>query len=157
MAELEEMVRRMVWESLGVAKDRVEQSESTLYHMLRFAKYGEEKEGAEEKGDEVKLAGYEVHRDTNALSLVCQLNEVDGLEVEIGDDEVEWVLAKPSSPASIFVLAGNAIRVSPLSFLRVLCLIILLNKLNHGKIEMFLFTFTRSSFIRLVYQPIAMY
>ncbi|XP_074582312.1 putative 2-oxoglutarate-dependent dioxygenase AOP1 [Curcuma longa] len=110
LVELEEMVRRMVWESLGVAKYQVEPSESAVYYMLRFAKYGEEKEGAEEKGEEVKLAGCEVHRDTNAFSMVCQLNEVDGLEVQISENEEEWVSVKPSSRASIFVLAGNAIR-----------------------------------------------
>ncbi|XP_042452001.1 deoxypodophyllotoxin synthase-like isoform X2 [Zingiber officinale] len=112
LVELEEMVRGMVWEGLGVAKYQVEPSESTLYYMIRFAKYGEEKEGAEENGEEVKLAGYESHRDTNAFSVVCQLNEVDALEVEIGDNEEEWVSAKPTSPASFFVLAGNAIRVT---------------------------------------------
>ncbi|XP_042386031.1 deoxypodophyllotoxin synthase-like isoform X2 [Zingiber officinale] len=112
LVELEEMVRGMVWEGLGVAKYQVEPSESTLYYMIRFAKYGEEKElEAEENGEEVKLAGYGAHRDTNAFSVVCQLNEVDALEVEIGDNEEEWVSAKPTSPASFFVLAGNAIRV----------------------------------------------
>ncbi|XP_042386027.1 2-oxoglutarate-dependent dioxygenase AOP2-like isoform X1 [Zingiber officinale] len=111
LVELEEMVRGMVWEGLGVAKYQVEPSESTLYYMIRFAKYGEEKElEAEENGEEVKLAGYGAHRDTNAFSVVCQLNEVDALEVEIGDNEEEWVSAKPTSPASFFVLAGNAIR-----------------------------------------------
>ncbi|XP_042451984.1 probable 2-oxoglutarate-dependent dioxygenase AOP1 [Zingiber officinale] len=106
VAELEEMVRRMVCEGLGVEKYQAELSESTMYYMLRLIKYGEEKEGAEE----VKLSGYEAHRDTNTFSVVCQLNEVDGLEVEIGDDEEEWISAKPSSPASFFVFAGNAIR-----------------------------------------------
>ncbi|CAL9754520.1 unnamed protein product [Musa acuminata subsp. burmannicoides] len=100
VAELEEMVRRMVLESLGVAKYAEEQMQST-YYLLRFTEYGAAGEWEEEKR---KLA-HMAHRDTNMLSIVCQLNEVDGLQVEAMDGE--WHLAAPRSVASFFVIAGE--------------------------------------------------
>ncbi|WOK98631.1 putative 2-oxoglutarate-dependent dioxygenase AOP1 [Canna indica] len=105
LAELEQMVRRMVLESLGVTKYLQEQLENTWY-LLRLSKYGEEK-GEDEEG-ETKKAEYVPHRDTNTLGIICQLNGVDGLEVETGDGE--WIISKPSTPTSLFVVAGDSLR-----------------------------------------------
>ncbi|WOL03332.1 putative 2-oxoglutarate-dependent dioxygenase AOP1 [Canna indica] len=101
MVELLETVRRMVMESLGVAEYFEEQVRAT-YYQLRFTEYGEASEWAEEKRTLAQMA----HRDTNTLTVVCQLNEVNGLQVEAKDGE--WVLAAPRSPASFFVIAGEA-------------------------------------------------
>ncbi|URD99656.1 2OG-Fe(II) oxygenase superfamily [Musa troglodytarum] len=96
----------MVLESLGVAEHHEELSASTWY-LLRFSKYGAVGDCEEEDGER-KKAGYMAHRDVNTLAIVCQLNGVDGLEVDSGDGE--WIPAKPGSPTSYFVIAGDAFR-----------------------------------------------
>ncbi|RRT58178.1 hypothetical protein BHE74_00005985 [Ensete ventricosum] len=70
-----------------------EQMQSTC-SLLRFTEYGAAGEWEEEKR---KLA-HMAHQDKNMLSIVCQLNEVDGLQVEAMDGE--WLLAAPRSVAS---------------------------------------------------------
>ncbi|CAM0953654.1 unnamed protein product [Alopecurus aequalis] len=96
MAELEGTVRRMVEEWLGVHDDE------PVWHLFRMSEYGAPK--AQEKQREVR---YGSHQDTNTLSVVCQ-HEVDGLEMQARDGR--WVLVQPS-PASLVVMAGNALRV----------------------------------------------
>ncbi|CAL9164146.1 unnamed protein product [Musa hybrid cultivar] len=103
MGELEEMVL----ESLGVTEYHEEQSAS-LWYLVRFSKYGAVGDGEEEDGER-KKAGYMAHWDVNTLGIVCQLNGVDGLEVDSGDEQ--WIPAKPSSPTSYFVIAGDTFRV----------------------------------------------
>ncbi|CAM0953653.1 unnamed protein product [Alopecurus aequalis] len=95
MAELEGTVRRMVEEWLGVHDDE------PVWHLFRMSEYGAPK--AQEKQREVR---YGSHQDTNTLSVVCQ-HEVDGLEMQARDGR--WVLVQPS-PASLVVMAGNALR-----------------------------------------------
>ncbi|CAD5175161.1 unnamed protein product [Musa acuminata subsp. malaccensis] len=107
LGELEEMVRRMVLESLGVTEYHEEQSAS-IWYLLRFSKYGAVGDGEQEEEGERKKAGYMAHRDVNTLGIVCQLNGVDGLEVDSGDGQ--WIPAKPSSPTSYFVIAGDTFR-----------------------------------------------
>lgn len=87
-------------EGLGVDKYYGDLTNSTWY-LLRFAEYQ-----APAQGEEKKL-GYVPHRDTNTMSVVCQLQK-DGLEVQGKDGE--WILASPS-PISFIVLAGNGFRV----------------------------------------------
>ncbi|XP_047043985.1 probable 2-oxoglutarate-dependent dioxygenase AOP1 [Lolium rigidum] len=98
MAELEGTVRRMVMEGLGVHGEA--QSEP-MWHLFRVSEYGAPT--ADEKEREVR---YGSHQDTNSLSLVCQ-HEVDGLEMQARDGR--WILVRPS-PASLVVMAGNALR-----------------------------------------------
>ncbi|KAL5229857.1 hypothetical protein ABZP36_028633 [Zizania latifolia] len=97
-AELEETVRQMILEGLGVAKYHEAQNEST-WHLLRMSEY--KAPNADEK-----WIGYVSHQDTNSLSVVCQ-HEVDGLEMQTRDGE--WILVKPS-PTSLIVMVGNALR-----------------------------------------------
>ncbi|KAL6618732.1 hypothetical protein ACP70R_033871 [Stipagrostis hirtigluma subsp. patula] len=96
--ELEEAVRRMVMEGLGVAKYHGELSEST-WHLFRVSEY-KAPNAAEKK------VRYGSHQDTNLLSVVCQ-HEVEGLEMQTRDGE--WVVVKPS-PTSLVVMVGNALR-----------------------------------------------
>ncbi|XP_062181352.1 probable 2-oxoglutarate-dependent dioxygenase AOP1 [Phragmites australis] len=98
ITELEEAVRRMVMEGLGVAKYHEPLDEST-WHLFRMSEY-KAPNAAE------KALGYLSHQDTNSLSVVCQ-RAVEGLEVQTRDGE--WILVKPS-PTSLVVIAGNALR-----------------------------------------------
>lgn len=99
VAELEGMARRMLMEGLGVDKYYEDHTKSTWY-ALRFSEYRPPAQGEEKK------LGYLPHRDTNTMSIVCQLQK-DGLEVQAKDGE--WMLASPS-PISFIVLAGNCFR-----------------------------------------------
>ncbi|KAF0926983.1 hypothetical protein E2562_029211 [Oryza meyeriana var. granulata] len=98
IADLEEMVRRMILEGLGVAKHHEAQGES-MWHLFRMAEY-------KAPNSDEKVTGYIAHQDTNWLSIVCQ-NEVNGNEMQTRDGE--WVLVKPS-PTSLIVNVGNALR-----------------------------------------------
>lgn len=101
LAELDEMVMRMVFESLGVEKYLKAQMESTKY-LLRVSEYG-----TPETEEEGKKLGLIPHRDKNTTAVICQ-NMVDGLEIETKDGE--WYPAAPS-PDSFVVIAGDALRV----------------------------------------------
>ncbi|TVU20226.1 hypothetical protein EJB05_36425, partial [Eragrostis curvula] len=98
IAELEEAVRRMVLEELGVAKYD-EHLNASSWHLFRMSEY-KAPNAAE------KTVRYRSHQDTNMLSVVCQ-HEVEGLEVQTRDGET--ILVKPS-PTSLVVMAGNALR-----------------------------------------------
>ena len=100
VAELEGMARRMLMEGLGVDK-YYEDLTNSIWYLLRLAEYR-----CPAQGEEKKL-GYVPHRDTNTMSVVCQLQK-DGLEVQAKDGE--WTLASPS-PISFIVMAGNGFRV----------------------------------------------
>ncbi|WVZ60015.1 hypothetical protein U9M48_010088 [Paspalum notatum var. saurae] len=102
-AELEEAVRRMLLEGLGVAGYHDALGESTR-HVFRMSRYQAPGSAAEGKGKEVR---YGTHQDCNTLTVVCQ-HQVDGLEVQTRGGA--WILVRPASPASVFVMAGNALR-----------------------------------------------
>lgn len=103
VAELEGMARRMLMEGLGVDK-YYEDLTNSMWYLLRLAEY--QAPAAQEEEEEEKKLGYAPHRDTNTMSVVCQLQK-DGLEVQAKDGE--WILASPS-PISFIVMAGNGFR-----------------------------------------------
>ncbi|RLN29802.1 hypothetical protein C2845_PM05G28480 [Panicum miliaceum] len=96
--ELEEAVRRMVMEGLGVAKYHDALSAST-WHLFSMSEY-QAPNAAE------KTVRYGSHQDTNLLSVECQ-HEVEGLEMQTRDGQL--VLVKPS-PTSLVVMVGQALR-----------------------------------------------
>ncbi|CAN6287300.1 unnamed protein product [Urochloa humidicola] len=102
IADLEEAVQRMVMEGLGVPEYHGAVRES-MRHVFRMSQYRAPVD-AEGKEKEVR---YGTHQDCSTLTVVCQ-HEVDGLEVQAGDGE--WVRYRPSSPASLVVMAGNELR-----------------------------------------------
>ncbi|CAL4909663.1 unnamed protein product [Urochloa decumbens] len=99
MAELEGVVRRMVLEGLSVAEHHEPLNETT-WHLFRMWRY----DAGEKKVRHPGSPG--PHQDTNALSVVCQ-HEVEGLEVRTKGGEL--IRVEPS-PASLVVMAGNALR-----------------------------------------------
>ncbi|TKV92143.1 hypothetical protein SEVIR_9G144400v4 [Setaria viridis] len=101
IAELEESVQRMVMEGLGVPEYHDAMRES-MRHVFRMAHYNAP--GGDAEGKEVR---YGTHQDCSMLTVVCQ-HAVDGLEVQTGDGE--WIHFRPSSPASLVVIAGNELR-----------------------------------------------
>lgn len=103
MCELDEMIRRMVLESLGVDKYLDEHLHSTNY-LLRVMKY---------KGPqttETKL-GLNAHTDKNIVTILYQ-NQVEGLQVQTKDGD-SWIDINPS-PGSFVVMIGDSFNVSKL-------------------------------------------
>jgi isopenicillin N synthase-like dioxygenase len=97
LSELDQIVRRMILESLGVEKYMEEHMESTNY-LLRVMKY---------KGPqttETKL-GLNSHTDKNIVTILYQ-NQVEGLEVQTKDGQ--WISVKPS-PDSFTVMIGDSL------------------------------------------------
>jgi len=97
LSELEQMVRRMVLESLAVDDYFESYIDSTTY-ALRLSKYG----GAQQTDHASSTTGMQRHRDVTTLSIVCQ-HGVEGLEVQTKDGR--WLTP---SPNSLTVIIGEA-------------------------------------------------
>ncbi|XP_030457708.1 deoxypodophyllotoxin synthase-like [Syzygium oleosum] len=96
VAELEQTVVRMLFESYGVEKHCESHVEATTY-LLRFLNY------RKPENDEANLA-FVTHTDKSFISILHQ-NHVRGLELRNKDGE--WIGFEPS-PSSFVVLAGDA-------------------------------------------------
>ncbi|XP_031385406.1 probable 2-oxoglutarate-dependent dioxygenase AOP1.2 isoform X3 [Punica granatum] len=99
MAELEQMVVRMVFESYGVSSYYNAHVETATY-LLRFLSY------QKPEIDEANLA-FVTHTDKSFISILHQ-NHVLGLELRTADGN--WVGFRPS-PTSFVILAGDACMV----------------------------------------------
>ncbi|KAF7843303.1 putative 2-oxoglutarate-dependent dioxygenase AOP1 [Senna tora] len=98
VSELDEIVRKMILESLGVEKYMEEHMSSSSY-TVRVMRY----EGPQT--EEAKL-GITSHTDKNIITILHQLNEIQGLEVKTKDGE--WITYHPLSPHSFVVMIGDA-------------------------------------------------
>ncbi|XP_061365085.1 probable 2-oxoglutarate-dependent dioxygenase AOP1 [Gastrolobium bilobum] len=97
LSELDQIIRKMILESLGVEKYLEEHMNSTNY-LLRIMKY---------KGpqtSDTKL-GLTTHTDKNIVTILYQ-NEVEGLEVMTKDGK--WITYKPS-PDTFVVMIGESL------------------------------------------------
>nr|AFK40822.1 unknown [Medicago truncatula] len=98
LTELDQIIRKMILESLGVEKYLEEHMNSTNY-LLRVMKY---------KGpqtSDTKL-GLSTHSDKNVVTILYQ-NQVEGLEVMTKDGQ--WISYKPSSSGSFVAMIGDSI------------------------------------------------
>lgn len=100
LAELEEKVLRMLFESYGVEKHYDSYVESTAY-LLRYMKY------EVPKSDENNVV-FPCHTDKTFMTVLYQLNQVSGLEVQARNGE--WISVE-FPPSSFIVMAGEAIKV----------------------------------------------
>ncbi|PSS17894.1 2-oxoglutarate-dependent dioxygenase AOP1.2 [Actinidia chinensis var. chinensis] len=96
VAELDQMVMRMVSESYRIENDYETVLESTTY-LLRLIKY------RERQTNETNL-GIVPHTDKSFMSILHQ-RQVKGLEIKTKDGD--WILIEPS-PSSFIVMAGDA-------------------------------------------------
>lgn len=97
LTELDQIIRKMILESLGVEKYLEEHMNSTNY-LLRVMKY----KGP--KTSDTKL-GLSTHTDKNVVTILYQ-NQVEGLEVMTKDGK--WISYKPSS-GSFVVMIGDTL------------------------------------------------
>ncbi|CAL9115679.1 unnamed protein product [Musa acuminata var. zebrina] len=105
VAGLDEIVRKMILETLGAEKYHNTLMESHRF-LLRVSEYPAAPPKQQQASEERQQLGLVPHRDKNTLAIVCQ-NQVDGLEMETSDGG--WVVVTPS-PASFIVIAGDAFR-----------------------------------------------
>ncbi|XP_059637356.1 probable 2-oxoglutarate-dependent dioxygenase AOP1 [Cornus florida] len=97
VAELDQMTRRMVLESFGVEEYYDEHIDSSRY-SLRVMKY----EAPETMESKLML---KPHTDKNLLTILYQINQVGGLQVQSKDGK--WINVK-TSPDSFIVMAGDS-------------------------------------------------
>lgn len=100
LSELDQTIRRMIVESLGVEKYMDEHMNSTSY-LLRVMKY----KGPQ--SSETKV-GLNAHTDKNIVTILYQ-NEVSGLEVLTKDGK--WINVDPT-PDTFTVMIGDSLYVS---------------------------------------------
>lgn len=100
LSELDQIVRRMVLESLGVEKYLNEHIDSTKY-LLRVMKY----KGPESTDTKLGLTS---HTDKNIVTILYQ-NQVSGLQVQTKDGK--WITVKPSLD-SFIVMIGDSFHVN---------------------------------------------
>ncbi|XP_027353409.1 probable 2-oxoglutarate-dependent dioxygenase AOP1 [Abrus precatorius] len=98
VTRLDQIIRKMFLESLGVEKYLDQHMDSTHY-LTRLIKY---------KGPQTNEAkvGILEHTDKNTFTILCQ-NQIDGLELQTKSGE--WIKYKPSSSNSFVVVAGDAL------------------------------------------------
>ncbi|OWM82291.1 hypothetical protein CDL15_Pgr001865 [Punica granatum] len=94
---LDQIIRRMILESLGL-ENHLEEHLSSAYYLLRLNKY-KKPPTAEAK------SGINAHTDKSMLTILYQ-DQVGGLEVETKDGE--WIGIKPS-PESFIVMVGDSL------------------------------------------------
>lgn len=98
--ELDQIVRKMLFEKLGVEKYFEEHNQSTNY-VLRVTKY----KGLETSDSNVGLGS---HRDKNFVTILYQ-NQVEGLEMQTKDGK--WISYNPFQD-NFIVLIGESLRVN---------------------------------------------
>lgn len=100
LVKIDETVRRMILESFRLDKYMDEHLDSTTY-VLRGFKYNIP------ETPEMKMV-LPPHKDKNIMTILCQMNQVDGLEVQTKDGD--WINAKFSSPDSFIVMIGESLQ-----------------------------------------------
>ncbi|CAL9218723.1 unnamed protein product [Arabidopsis halleri] len=103
VSELDFMTRRMIMESFGLDESYINEHLNSTKCLVRLMKY----QGVEETEEEL---GMEAHTDRNMLTILCQNDVKDGIEVKTKDDK-HWIKANPSQDSSFIVLGGAMLHV----------------------------------------------
>ncbi|KAK7278943.1 hypothetical protein RJT34_23984 [Clitoria ternatea] len=101
LGELDRVTKRMVFESYGVEKKRCETFIESGNYLLRCLQYRPPQK------DETDLGMWQ-HTDLTTLSILHQLNNVHGLEIQLKDGH--WIAIDPS-PHMFVIMAGDAFKV----------------------------------------------
>ncbi|RID49359.1 hypothetical protein BRARA_H00163 [Brassica rapa] len=104
VSKLDLMTRRMIMESFGISENYIDKHLKSTKCLMRMMKY----QGVEEETEEE--LGMEVHTDRNMLTILCQNDVKDGLEVRARDNK-RWIKANPSQDSSFIVLGGATLHV----------------------------------------------
>lgn len=95
----------MTLESFGLEKYMEEHlnSANKHFHLLKY-------KGLSDDNTENKI-GFYPHIDRHFLTILCQNDAVDGLEIKTKDGQ-EWIKVKPSQASSFIVMAGASLHVT---------------------------------------------
>ncbi|KAG6425989.1 hypothetical protein SASPL_110202 [Salvia splendens] len=99
LSELDKIVRRMVVESLGLEK-YIDEHLNSMNYLCRFQKY-------EAPRTPHSTLGFFPHADKNIISILHQLNHVNGLQILTKDGKT-WIPADPTSLDSIVVMVATS-------------------------------------------------
>ncbi|CAN4114039.1 unnamed protein product [Withania somnifera] len=103
LVQLDEMVKRMVLENLGL-KDHTDEFLDPNYILLRFTHY--KAASSITSGDENnKISGLAGHKDGNFLTIISQ-NQVNGLQIKKNEEWIDVNIA----PNSYAVICGDSFR-----------------------------------------------
>ncbi|VVA97743.1 unnamed protein product [Arabis nemorensis] len=103
LIELNVTVRTMILESFGLEKYVTDHLNSAA-NQFQLLKYKGLSDNTEEK------LGFDPHIDRQFLTILCQNDVVDGLEIRTKNGE-EWIKAKPSQDSAFLVMAGSSLHV----------------------------------------------
>ncbi|ESQ48406.1 hypothetical protein EUTSA_v10021144mg [Eutrema salsugineum] len=103
LIELNVKVRTMIMESFGLEKYVEEHlnSAKNRFHLFKYKGLDDNTEAN---------VGIDPHIDRHFLTILCQNDVVDGLEIRTKDGK-EWIKAKPSQDSSYLVMAGASLHV----------------------------------------------
>lgn len=102
LGELDHLAKKMVFESYGVDMQRCDSLIESSNYLLRCMKY------RPRHVDENEV-GLDFHTDLTLISVVHQLNNLNGLEIKMKDGDLIGVDA---SPSFFVVMAGDAFKVN---------------------------------------------
>uniref|UniRef100_A0A1J3IL58 Putative 2-oxoglutarate-dependent dioxygenase AOP1 n=1 Tax=Noccaea caerulescens TaxID=107243 RepID=A0A1J3IL58_NOCCA len=100
LIELNVKVRTMILESFGLEK-YIEEHLNSAKNQVQLLKYKGLDDNTEDK------VGFDSHIDRQFLTILCQNDVVDGLEIKTKNGE-EWIKAKASQDSSFLVMAGGS-------------------------------------------------
>lgn len=101
VSELDFMTRRPIMESFGLGDKYIHENMNWTKYLMRMMKY----KGIEETEEEE--SGMETHADRNMLTIICQNDVADGIEVKTKDDK-HWIKANAASKSSSFIVIGGS-------------------------------------------------
>ncbi|WCJ40740.1 2-oxoglutarate (2OG) and Fe(II)-dependent oxygenase superfamily protein [Euphorbia peplus] len=100
LAELQELMVKMLFESYGLDKEYTESHIKSTNYLMQILKYSR-------LSEEDTSFGFMGHSDKSFMTILHQ-NYVKGLEIRLNDGENDhWVFYEPSSHSSLIVLAGD--------------------------------------------------
>ncbi|CAN8259217.1 unnamed protein product [Cochlearia groenlandica] len=103
VTELNVKLSTMIMESFGLEKYIKEHLNSTRKHiqLIKYNKLDANKD---------QNVGFDEHIDRQFITILCQNDVVDGLEIQTKDGE-NWIKVKPSQDSSFVVMAGACLHL----------------------------------------------
>ncbi|WCJ40729.1 2-oxoglutarate (2OG) and Fe(II)-dependent oxygenase superfamily protein [Euphorbia peplus] len=100
VAEMHELVVKMLFESYGLDKEYIEPHLKSTNYLMQILKY----ERSNQADTNLGLMG---HTDKSFISILHQ-NRIKGLEIKLNDGENDhWIFYEPSSHSSFIVIAAD--------------------------------------------------
>ncbi|KFK38898.1 hypothetical protein AALP_AA3G175300 [Arabis alpina] len=105
LIELDVKVRTMIMESFGLERyidEHLNSGSANRFHLFKY-------KGLADDNVEEEI-GLDTHIDRHFLTILCQNDVIDGVEIKTKDGE-EWIKARPIQDSSFLVIAGASLHV----------------------------------------------